>query len=299
MAVAAAFLAEFLSEGHYPVLTSLTEAPTRQRLATRDDDIELVSGPQGSAPLVLVHGFTPHGNQDGRLLMASALLARAGFAVAVPTIPGLTRGRLRPDDVRPVLAALALRPRPTTVVAVSVGAGPALLAAADPLVRERVTTLVVLGGYASARELIRFFLTGEYAYGDHRGHTAHDPEVVRAFVAANADLVPTALRHGLEVGDRRATEIALEVITPLLDALSPERVASQLPGRLVLIHGRGDPAVPYTETLRLAAARPRDTTIVLVGLIGHVAGQARGPTGQALRDLLALWAATYAMLGQR
>ena len=44
---------------------------------------------------------------------AAALLARAGFDVAVPTIPGLTRGRLRPDDVEPVVATLAARTAPT------------------------------------------------------------------------------------------------------------------------------------------------------------------------------------------
>ena len=36
-----------------------------------------------------------------------AEVARAGFDVVVPTIPGLTRGRLRPDDVAPVVAEFA------------------------------------------------------------------------------------------------------------------------------------------------------------------------------------------------
>jgi pimeloyl-ACP methyl ester carboxylesterase len=298
MGVTVAFLTEFLSGGRLPLLSRLTEAPTRRRLVTGGADIELVNGSAEAAPLVLVHGFAPEGNRDPRLLAAAALLARAGFAVAVPTVPGLTRGRLRPDDVDPVVTAVGLRPRPTTIVAVSVGSGPALLAAADPRVRDRVATLVVLGGYASARELIRFFVTGEYAYGQHRGHMVHDPEVVRAFVAANADLVPAPLRPRVEAGDPAAIEGALDAIAPLLEALSPERVAPRLPGRLLLIHGRGDRAVPYTETLRLAAARPADTTVVLVGIIDHVAGADR-PIGPSLRDLLALGAATYAMLAQR
>ena len=98
---------------------------------------------------------------------AAALLARAGFDVAVPTIPGLTRGRLRPDDVEPVVATLAARAAPTVIVSVSVGAGPALLAAAEPAVRERVRVVLSLGGYASATELLRFFLTGDFRWGDH------------------------------------------------------------------------------------------------------------------------------------
>jgi pimeloyl-ACP methyl ester carboxylesterase len=300
MAIAGAFLAEFLSDGRYPVLSRLTDAPRRRHVTVRGADIALVSGPRGSAPLVLVHGLAPQGNRDGRVMAAATLLARTGFAVAVPTIPGLTRGRLRPDDTQPVVAALGLRPGPATLVAVSVGAGPALLAAADPRVSSRVATVVVLGGYASARELVRYFLTGEYVYGDRRGHTVHDPDVVRAFVAANADLLlDPSLRRSLEAGDRQATETALDTIAPLLEILSPERVAPRIPGHLVLVHGRGDPAVPYTETLRLAAARPRDTTVVLVGVIGHVEGERAGGLWHGLRDLVALWGVAYAMIAGR
>jgi pimeloyl-ACP methyl ester carboxylesterase len=257
-------------------------------------DIMQVSGQRAKAPLVLVHGFAPDGNSDHRVLAAATLLARTGFAVAVPTIPGLTQGRLRPDDVQPVITALGLRPGPATLVAVSVGSGPALLAAADPRVSGRVATVVVLGGYASARELVRYFLTGDYVYGDRHGHTVHDPDVVRTFVAANADLLDPSLQRGLAAGDRQATETALNAIAPLLEALSPERVALRIPGRLLLVHGRADRAVPYTETLRLAAARPRDTTVVLVGIIGHIEG--RPSPWRGLRDLLALVGVTYAMI---
>ena len=288
---------EFLSEGRYPILSRLTDAPGWRHVTLPTADVMLVSGSRDGAPLVLVHGFAPQGNRDERVLAAAALLARTGFAVAVPTIPGLTQGRLRPHDTEPVIAALDLRPGPATLVTVSVGAGPALLAAADPRVSGRVATVVVLGGYASARELVRFFLTGEYAYGDRRGHTVHDPEVIRAFLAANADLLDPSVRENLAAGNRQATEIALEAIAPLLDVLSPERVAPRIPGRVVLVHGRGDRAVPYTETLRLAAARPRNTTVVLVGMIGHVESVA--PAGRHLRDLLALWAVAYTMMAWR
>lgn len=299
MALATAFLVEFLSAGRYPLLSRLTDAPTRRRLAVRGVDLEMLGGSRGRASLVLVHGFAPHGNRDRRLQSAATLLARAGFAVVVPTIPGLTQGRLRPADTEPVVTALALRPGPVTLVAVSVGAGPALLAATDPRVSDRVETVVVLGGYASARELVRYFLTGEYAFGDLSGRTIHDPEVVRTFIAANADLVDASLRRALEAGDSAAAETALTTLSPLLDSLSPVRVASRVRGRLILIHGRGDPAVPYTETLRLAAARPRDTIVVLVGVIGHVEGEGGGGVLVAARDFLALWRATYAVIADR
>src|SRR5439155_26793093 len=216
------------------------------------------AGYSGGAPLVLVHGLAPEGKDDPRVREAAALLARSGFDVAVPAIPGLTRGRLRSDDVAPVVATLAARPAPTVVLGVSVGAGPPLLAAADPRVRDRVRAVVSLGGYASALEVLRFWLTGAYEYGETRGRVRHDPALVRAFVRANADLLDPGEGEALESAD---PERAARVLASLpaarrraLDALSPLPVAPALPGRPVLIHGRGGRAAPYHERLRPAAA---------------------------------------------
>ena len=71
----------------------------------------------------------------------------------------------------------------------------------------------------------------------------------------------------------------------------------QLRGRLFLVHGKNDPAVPFTESLRLAdAARGRvPTRLVLLSAVGHVEPEA-APLGGwgAAGELLALWALTYA-----
>src|SRR2546427_326470 len=157
-------------------------------------DRSVPAGLPGSAPLVLVHGFAPEGKDDARVREAATLLARCGFDVAVPTIPGLTRGRLGSNDVAPVVATLAALASPSVVLGVSVGAGPALLAAADPRVRERVRAVVSVGGYASARGGLRFWLTGAYEYGGGRGRGVHDPALGRAFGRAHARPVAPAAR---------------------------------------------------------------------------------------------------------
>jgi pimeloyl-ACP methyl ester carboxylesterase len=251
----------------------------------------------GRVPLVLVHGYSPEGKDEPRVQHAAELLARAGFDVAVPTIPGLTRGRLRPEDVEPVVATLAARAAPTAMIAVSVGSGPALLAAADPRVRDRVSVVLSLGGYASAPEVLRFFLTGDYGWGNVRGHVTHPPEVVRAFVEANADLLDPAARDVLGDPARAAAALAHPppAVAELLARLSPERVVRQIPARLVLVHGVDDPAVPYTESLRLAAARPERTKLVLVHLLGHVEGARGGTWLAAVRELGALVLVVYGL----
>ena len=299
--LAGAFVIEFLTQGRPAVLSALTEPPARQPLALPGTgaDLYVHAGLATGRPLVLVHGLAPAGKDDPRVRDAAGLLARAGFDVAVPTIPGLTRGRLGPDDVEPVIATLAARNHRTALVGVSVGAGPALLAAADPRVRDRVSTVLSLGGYASAAELLRFWLTGVYAYENVRGRVDHDPELVRAFVRANADRLDPVWRAALDRGDRAAVGRLLEAPPPelqeYLDALSPLRVVPAIGARLILVHGRADRAVPYTESLRLAAARPDRTALVLVGVVEHVEG-ARGGIWREARDLLALWRVMYALL---
>jgi pimeloyl-ACP methyl ester carboxylesterase len=299
--LAGAFLVEFLTRDR-PVLSMLTDPPTRRPLALPGTaaDLYLHAGLDAGRPLVLAHGFAPEGKDDPRVRDAAGLLARAGFDVAVPTIPGLTRGRLGSEDVEPVVGALAARDGRTVLVGVSVGAGPALLAAADPRVRERVSAVLSLGGYASAVEVLRFWLTGAYAYEGVRGRVEHDPELVRMFLRANADRLDPVSRAAFEAADREAAGRLLDAPPPdlrrYLDALSPIRVASGIGARLILVHGRADSAVPYTESLRLAAARPDRTTLVLVGLVEHVEG-ARGRGWSEARDLFALWRVMYALLG--
>ena len=299
--VAGAFLVEFLSQGRAAPLSALIPAPTRGPLVVPGAEVDryLPAGLRRGRPLVLVHGFTPEGKNDAHVREAAALLARAGFDVAVPTIPGLTRGRLRAADVTVVVATLAARREPTVVLAVSVGSGAALVAAADPSVSSRVSTIVSLGGYASAFEVLRFWLTGRYEYGDVRGRVTHDPGLVRAFVGANADLLNPTNRAEMESADPERAARVLAALSPelhgYLDALSPLNFAREIPGRLVLVHGYLDQAVPYTESLRLAAARPERTTLLLVGVMDHVEGG--GTAGwQDARDFLGLWRVMYALI---
>ena len=299
LVLSAAFLVEFLSDGGVPALTAITPPPVASALGAATDRYR-PRGLASGAPLVLVHGLAPEGKDDPRLRRAAELLARVGFDVTVPTIPGLTRGRLRPDDARPVIAALAARREPSRLVSVSVGAAPAFLAAADPHVAGRVQLLLALGPHASALELIRFHLTGEYGWGAVRGRAVRQPEVTRALIEANAELADPTLRAALATGDTARAEAALAALPAatrsLMAQLSPEQMAAAIRAPIVLVHGRADPAVPYSESLRLAAARPSHTRVVLVGAIGHVEGASAGPGGGA--DLLRLLGVVYELVSR-
>src|SRR5262245_17382579 len=176
---AARFLVEFLTGGDRPWLTRVTEPPSVESLtgAAPVDGLAVdlwLPGPHHLRPrpgLVLVHGLTPDGKRDARLAWTADRLARAGFAVAVPDLPDLRAQRMRPGDagvVRNTLLRLATHPavrdEPVAVIAVSVGLGPVALALSEPRIGARARVLLTLGGYGDARELVRYFTTGTYAF---------------------------------------------------------------------------------------------------------------------------------------
>jgi pimeloyl-ACP methyl ester carboxylesterase len=301
MVVSGAFLTEFLAAPVWRPLTWLTDAPVRTTMTVPGAAVDRYARPSPpvGTPLVLVHGVAPDGKDDPLLAAAAALLARAGFDVAVPTVSGLTEMRLRPADREPVIATIGARAQPTVMIGVSVGAGVALLAAADERVRDRVALVLSLGGYGSARALVRYYLTGEYEGEGVRGRRVHDPALVRMFVDANVDLLD-ASTPGLLSGNAAEVTRALSALSPdlmhLFDALSPVRVLDRVRADLVLVHGRDDIAVPFTESLALRGARPERSRLVLVGVVGHVEAAPKISIVTSAHDLAALWSVVYALV---
>lgn len=301
------FLAEFLGQGRWRPLSALTQEPAARPLSARSGprpvavDLHTRAGLFRPPALVLVHGLSPEGKNDARLREAAGLLARSGWAVAVPTLDGLTVLRLRPEDASAVSATVtALHDagyHRVAVLGISLGAGPALLAAAEPDIAAGVSAVLALGGYASAVELLRYTLTGAYAYGDVSSRQPVQEAAIAQFVRANSELVDEAGRRLVDNRDPANFDALVRALPQgtrdLLDTLSPARRLGALRASLFLIHGRQDPAVPFTESLRLeAAARAagRPVRAAIVGAVGHVEADRRA----GLADLLRLWATFYA-----
>jgi pimeloyl-ACP methyl ester carboxylesterase len=303
----ASFLAEFLSEGRWRPLSAITcEVCSRPLAASAGGHVvpaDLYVGTALARPsgLVLVHGLSPAGKDDPRLGQAASLLAKNGWAVAVPTVEGLTTLRLRPDDATAVVAVVhALEQagyRPVAILGISLGAAPAMLAAADPSVRSSVSAVMALGGYASIVELLRYTLTGAYRFDGVSGRQPVNEVAIAEFASANAELVGPPGRRLVENRDAEALDRLVAELPPdtqrLLAGLSPEQAVARIRAPLFLIHGRDDPAVPFTESLRLeraARAAGRQVRTVIVGSLVHVEPENRaGPL-----DLARLWAGFYA-----
>ncbi|HKZ05911.1 MAG TPA: RNA methyltransferase, partial [Methylomirabilota bacterium] len=89
----------------------MTSPPLRLPLAATSEgrpipaDLYTSAHPARRPGLVLVHGLAAAGKDEPRVAQAAALLARAGWTVAVPSVEGLMRLRLRVEDAGAVRAA--------------------------------------------------------------------------------------------------------------------------------------------------------------------------------------------------
>ncbi len=330
-------------------LKEVTPAPTRQAMTYRVQDRANAGdlyrpGEAAKAALVLVPGAAREGRDDPRLVAFATTLARARFTVLVPNIENLRALYIGPEDVRSIadalrhLAAHGDVPDPGSVglVAISYAAGPAILAALEPDLRDRVRFVLSVGGYYDIEALVTFFTTGRFretpaqpwrfmapnAYGKwiflranaRRVEDARDRVLLAAMAGRKLadlearvdDLAARLGPQGRSIHDLLANDDP-DAVPALIAALPPALRAdmaaldlsraelSHLGARLILLHGRDDAIIPYTESQALAAAAPRDrVTLCLVDNLSHVE---LGPGD--VPDALRLLAATYRLLALR
>ena len=330
-------------------LKDRTPTPERVPVAYRVDgrayggDIYL-PGDRTEGAIVLVPGVSRAGKDDRRLVAFANTLARARFAVLVPDMQGLKALKVRATDVREIAHAIAYFADSSAaaghdrigLVAVSYAVGPAILAALEPDVRDRMGFVVGIGGYWDLEAVVTYFTTGHYRERPDRPWRRAQPNAYGkwVFVLSNVEQLESAADRAIldrmarlkfDDPDAGIAKLAARLgpegrsVYALLDNTDPERVPallaalpagikaefaalnlkgrdfSRLSARLILIHGRDDTIIPYTESVALAAALPKEQAeLYLVDSLAHVD---LGPTG--LIDTFTLWRAVYRLLEQR
>lgn len=268
---------------------------------SRSGDLYLPGEGKPLAGIVLVPGAVPQGKDDARLATFAAALARARFAVLIPELEGFRELRIQHGDMRTVADAfsyLAGRPELAPggragIAAVSYAVGPALLAALQPDIRERVRFVVGIGGYYDLARTVAYFSTGYFRHAgrwhylkpDDYGKMVfvkscqpylsdlRDRDILDAMVRLklrdiNADIAPLAAGLGSEGravyrlltnGDPFRTPRLMEALPlPVLgeiDALTLRgKDLHKLKARLLLVHGENDNLIPFPESIELAAS---------------------------------------------
>lgn len=263
-------------------------------------DLYYLEGRRKRAGLLLTHGIIEDGKNDPRLKRFAYSLARVGFAVLVPDLQAMKSFRIAFSDVDDIVASSHYLVSLTDIVdekklglmGFSYAAGPTLMAAADPLLRDHIKFVVSFGGYYDPINVIRFITTGYYEYGREKGFLQPQPYGKWVFFMNNVDYVgnendrkilrqifkneqmetppdvaPLLKRltpNGRSVyellvnTDPSRTEKLVQTIDPRLRAylkkLSLAPVVPQIGAHFIIGHGNTDPLIPYTESLRLADA---------------------------------------------
>jgi len=264
--------------------------------------------------IVLVHGLSRAGRRHVELMRLAQLLAREGVLVLVPQLDGLATFRLSGDEVEDVRASArylaGLSHAPVAIAGFSFGAGPALLAAADlPGVR----VVGSFGGYADLRNVIAYITTGVFTFHGQRYHRRQEeynrwkllallvgfvesaPDRARLTAIADRKLAdPSGATEDLERGlgdegravvtlvrNRReeSVDVLIERLSPAartaLARLSPLAAVPRLSARLLLAHGADDDSIPFTESLRLAAAAPGRASLAVFRTFHHTGPEPR------------------------
>jgi dienelactone hydrolase len=226
------------------------------------------------------------------------------------------------------------------MLGISYGNGPLLLAAADGRVRDRVGLIVSLGGYGDLRAVLLFLLTGSYDFGGQEGYLRPDESLRWALLYKNLDLIHDAAdretlakiiekRSRYEITEAAALArtlgpegkavyafiankdhkrfVMLYENLPLslredMVRLSPIRVLKQVKAHFIIVHGREDYSIPYTESLRLADAVGDRQRVRLTLLPGSLRAEPAGPKGSAYETVMTgvrLYGAIYDLLSRQ
>jgi len=306
--------------------------------------LDVYRPPQGlpTAAIMAVPGAAVGGKDDARLVAFARALVRSGMIVVVPDLVGLKSLQVGPRDIKDIAASFqTLFEHPGLVpdgragiFAFSYAAGPALLAALEPDIRDKVRFLVLVGGYYDAERVLRFTTTGAHGYRGRMEQLAPHEYGRLVLVLSAADLLPPVDRVlfteivKLKFADPEAD------LHPLAEGLGPEARAlyellinedparfsalvarlnprfrsrwqelspsaydlSALKARVYLVHGRWDPAIPYTESLSLrdALRTHAPVRLAILDTLHHVdlGARSRHPLSQ-LFDGWKLWWMLY------
>jgi acetyl esterase/lipase len=201
-------------------LAALTSSPVRESISfttgSEERAADLYRPPQDArAGIVLVPGVVARGRRDPRVVTLANTLARLDFTVLVPDLQGVRHYRMRATDVREVADSFAwLASRPALappghigIAGFSYGAGPVLLAALQPDIRDRVRFVLAVGGYYSLENVVTYITTGYYRTDQTAGNAVSatgrlspHPYSEAVFIRSNLDFLERSVDRGFFQG---------------------------------------------------------------------------------------------------
>lgn len=274
-----------------PPVIEKVRYPTRFGYAEGDLYRPSASGPH--AGIVVCLGVVPFGVDHPQVPVLGKALARAGFVALLYWSPAMREFRLDAEDIENISLAYQwlieqpyVDPARSGLLGTCVGGSFALMAAANPLVRERVAYISAYAPYSSLWTFARDVASGTRSSGDRREPWQVDPLTRKVFIhsmtsflepgeaerfrSAFANEVGSPELSSLSAGGQAVYSLltypdaddaarALQHLPPMmqerLTALSPMNYLTDIQAPLIsLLHDRGDQVIPVSESRRLCAA---------------------------------------------
>jgi len=230
----------------------------------------------GAGPaLVYLNAATPAGCSEPVVQRALRGLARAGFRVVAPELPGLRTGTITPAALETAVAVIetVAAQAPVRVFGVSTGASLGILAAADERLDGRIARVTAITPFAHLDRIVCLATTGIYP-----GRWGSYPHTVAPLLASAAERSLIAAAGG----DRQAVAPVLEnrdvacfaklwaalpsSIQTTVAALSPAQAAARVRVPVELVSSGCDRYFPLEESETLARTCPQARLSVLAAL---------------------------------
>jgi hypothetical protein len=289
--------------------------------------------------IIVCLGVVPFGVDHPQVPRLGKALARAGFVALLYWSPAMRDFRLDPEDVENIALAYHwfieqpyVDPARSGLLGTCVGGSFALMAAASPLIRDRVAFIGAYAPYSSMWTFTRDIASATRSCGDGREPWQVDPLTRKVFVHSLIALLEPgeaerfrsafanesghlddrnlsadghAVYSLLTALDQDDAETALHRLPPIMQerfaALSPLNYLKDIYAPLiVLLHDRGDQVVPVGETRSLCSALTGHAGVHYTEMLFQHLDPAKGklPLFRLVREFGKFFLAVYPMFRQ-
>jgi hypothetical protein len=320
-----------------PPVIEKVRYPTRFGQAEGDLYRPSAGGPHPG--IVVCLGVVPFGVEHPQVAVLGRALARSGFAALLYWSPAMRDFRLDPEDIENI--ALAYRwlieqpsvdPARSGLLGTCVGGAFALMAAASPLIRDRVGFIGAYAPYSSMWTFARDIASATRSCGDGREPWRVDPLTRKVFVHSLTALLDPgeaerfrsafanergyldgrdlstdgqavyALLTALDADDAETALHRLHTaMQERLSALSPLNYLKDIHAPLiVLLHDRGDQVIPVGESRRLRSALAGHAGVHYTEMVFQHLDPVKGklPLFRLVRELGKFFRAVYPLFRQ-
>jgi hypothetical protein len=263
------------------------------RFGQAEGDLYRPSGGGAHPGILVCLGVVPFGVDHPQVPVLGKALARAGFVALLYWSPAMRDFRLDPEDIENISLAYQwlieqpyVDPARSGLLGTCVGGSFALMAAASPLIRDRIAFISAYAPYSSLWTFARDVASGTRSCCDRREPWQVDPLTRKVFVHSIISLLKPVEAEQLravfnnEPGSHDLSSLSLggqivysllaypdkddaaralrrlpSMMQEYLSALSPMNYLKDIQAPLmILLHDRGDQVIPVSESRRLQAA---------------------------------------------